>query len=70
LELPSLFSRRDTLCTEAFSKFTRFSNPRFLPLLPLTRSATRVPGCFTPNANIFTLPATRTERFKRNFNDV
>ena len=67
LNLPSLLLRREALCSKSFSKFTSLANSRFLPLLPRQRRNANDSATSLRNSSNFTLPAVRTERFKRGF---
>ena len=67
LNLPSLLLRRESLCSKSFSKFTSLANSRFLPLLPPRRRDANDSATSLRNSSNFTLPAVRTERFKRSF---
>ena len=67
LSLPSLLLRRESLCSKSFSKFTSPANPRLLPLLNPRRRDANDSATSLRNSSNFTLPAVRTERFKRSF---
>ena len=67
LNLPSLLLRREPLCSKSFSKLTSLANPRFLRLLPAQRRDANDSATSLRNSSNFTLPAVRTERFKRSF---
>ena len=67
LNLPSLLLRHQSLCSKSFSKFTTLANPRFLPRLPPRQSDANDSPTSLRNSSNFTLPAVRTDRFKRSF---
>ena len=67
LNIPSLLLRRESLCSKSFSKFTSLTNPRFIPLLPPRCRDANDYNTSLRNSSNFTLPAVRTERFKRSF---
>ncbi|KAK2547308.1 hypothetical protein P5673_032808, partial [Acropora cervicornis] len=67
LNLPSLLLGRESLCSKSFSNLTSLANPRFIPLLPPRRSDANDSAASLHNSSNFTLPAVRTERFKRSF---
>ena len=67
LNLPSLLLGRESLCSKSFSNLTSLANPRFLPLLPPRRRDANDSAASLHNSSNFTLPAVRTERFKRSF---
>ena len=67
LNLPSLLLRRESLCSKSFSKLTSLANPRFIPLLPPRRRDANDSAISLRNSSNFTLPAVRTESFKRSF---
>ena len=67
LNIPSLLLRHESLCCKSYSKFTSLANPRFISLLPPRRRDANDYNTSLRNSSNFTLPAVRTERFKRSF---
>ena len=67
LNLPSLLLRRESLCSKRFSKLSSLANPSFIHLLPPRRRDANDSATSLRNSPNCTLPAVRTERFKRSF---